>query len=207
MRQGVALVVSAPSGAGKTSLINKLLQQAPKLSYSISCTTRKIRPGETEGKDYFFLSETEFEKMRAAGQFAEWAQVHGHFYGTPLAPVRTLLQEGRDVLFDIDVQGAAQLRASLPNAAFVFILPPSMAELKKRMLARGTETAEHMARRLAAAAAELREAFWYNAMIVNDNLETAAAELWAVYTAACLAPGRNPDLLASLLEEAESCHV
>lgn len=204
MRQGIALVVSAPSGAGKSSMITRLISQYPRIGYSVSCTTRAMRPGEIDGQDYFFLSGEDFEKMRAAGQFAEWAQVHGNFYGTPLAPVQTMLAEGKDVLFDIDVQGAAQIRASLPDATFVFILPPSMAELKKRMQKRGTESAEHMAKRLGNAMNEIREAFWYNAMIVNDDLAAASEELAAVYRAATLAPGRNQDLLAQLLEEAEA---
>ncbi|WP_302608427.1 guanylate kinase, partial [uncultured Desulfovibrio sp.] len=132
-REGIALVLSAPSGTGKTTLIKRLLAEFPHFGYSVSCTTRQPRQGEEHGKDYFFLSREEFERRRAEQAFAEWAEVHGNFYGTPLAPVKEMLHQGQDVLFDIDVQGAAQLRLTLEEAAFVFILPPSMAELERRL--------------------------------------------------------------------------
>lgn len=202
MRQGIAFVISAPSGAGKSTLAKMLCQEFQRIGYSVSCTTRPMRPGEIEGKDYFFMSEADFQKMREAGEFAEWAQVHGNFYGTPLVPVKTMLAAGSDVLFDIDVQGASQLKASLPDATFVFILPPSVRELRRRLRSRGGDSEQSLQRRMADSIGEMREAFWYDAIVVNDNLDKAYSELKAVYIAATLAPGRDRDRLEKLLEEA-----
>ncbi len=200
MREGIALVLSAPSGAGKSTLCKRLRQEFPNLGFSVSCATRAPREGEVDGKDYCFVSEAEFRKMRDAGQFAEWAEVHGHFYGTPLAPVRAMLKAGADVLFDVDVRGAAQLKAVMPDAVFVFILPPDMAELRRRLAQRGTEDAAAINMRLANAARELREAFWYDAIIVNDDLDHAYRDLAAVYRAATLAASKNRRFLEKLLE-------
>lgn len=188
MRKGVALVMSAPSGAGKSTLCGMLRKEFPQCGYSVSCATRKPRPGEVEGRDYFFLSEAEFERMRQAGELAEWARVHGNLYGTPLAPVKSMLKAGEDVLFDIDVQGAARLKAALPGAVFVFILPPDLAELRRRLAARGFDDEASARLRMANAVGEMREAFWYDAVIVNDDLERAYAQLRAVYVAAALRP-------------------
>lgn len=199
MRRGIALVLSAPSGAGKTTLIRRLTAEFPGLGYSVSCTTRAPREGEVDGKDYHFLSRAAFEERRAAGQFAEWAEVHGNLYGTPLAPVEAMLGEGRDALFDIDVQGAAQLRLNLEAATFIFILPPSMEELERRLRLRGQDDEATIERRLANARRELREAAWYDALVVNDDLDSAYDRLRAAYVAATLAPARNPRLVDSLL--------
>lgn len=201
MMKGAAIVISAPSGAGKSTLCKMLREEFPDFGYSVSCTTRPMRPGETEGRDYFFISEQDFKKMRQSGGFAETAVVHGHQYGTPLAPVKTMLDAGQDLLFDIDVQGAAQLKASLPGAVFVFVLPPAMAELERRLRNRGSEADAAIRLRLANAAAEIREAFWYDAIIVNDDLQSAYAGLRAVYLAAKLAPVRNLRKLEELLDE------
>ncbi|MBD5553370.1 MAG: guanylate kinase [Desulfovibrio sp.] len=199
--KGTAIVISAPSGAGKSTLCKMLREEFPDFGYSVSCTTRPMRPGETEGRDYFFISGQDFKKMRQSGGFAETAVVHGHHYGTPLAPVKTMLDAGQDLLFDVDVQGAAQLKASLPGAVFVFVLPPAMAELERRLRNRGSEADTDIRLRLANAAAEIREAFWYDAIIVNDDLQSAYAGLRAVYLAAKLAPGRNLHKLEELLDE------
>lgn len=207
MRHGVALVLSAPSGTGKSTLCQMLRQEFPDFGYSISCTTRAMRPGEINGKDYFFLDREEFEKMRKAGEFAEWAEVHGNLYGTPLTPVTSMLKSGKNALFDIDVQGAAQLKSSLPDATFVFILPPDMGELRRRLEKRGLDNPESTTLRLKNALAEMREAFWYNALIVNDNLERAYADLRSVFLAARLAPRYNMNLLEKILEEADAFHV
>lgn len=198
-REGIALVLSAPSGTGKTTLIKRLLAEFPHFGYSISCTTRQPRQGEEHGKDYFFLSREEFERRRAEQAFAEWAEVHGNFYGTPLAPVKEMLHQGQDVLFDIDVQGAAQLRLTLEEAAFVFILPPSMAELERRLRGRGLDDEATIQRRLTNARQEMLEARWYDALVVNDALDAAYDALRAVYLAAALTPGRNPRLVEELL--------
>ena len=195
-RKGIALVISAPSGAGKTTLVQRLLREFPQFGYSISCTTRQPRQGEVDGKDYVFLSREEFELRRAQGYFAEWAEVHGNLYGTPLAPVKESLQRGQDVLFDIDVQGAAQLKLSLAEAVFIFILPPSMTELRSRAL----DDEATIERRMTNARQEMRESRWYDALVVNDNLDTAYDELRSVFVAARLAPFRSPDLPESLLD-------
>lgn len=199
MRQGIALVLSAPSGAGKTTLVHRLRAEFPDIGYSVSCTTRAPREGEADGRDYIFLSRQAFEERRAAGGFAEWAEVHGNLYGTPLAPVRDMLARGQDVLFDIDVQGAAQLKLNLDGASFIFILPPSMEELERRLRLRGQDDEAVIERRLANARRELREAAWYDALVVNDDLDAAYDRLRAAYVAATLAPARNPRLVGDLL--------
>ena len=199
MRQGIALVLSAPSGAGKTTLVRRLRAEFPAIGYSVSCTTRAPRAGEVDGRDYTFLSRPDFERRRAAGEFAEWAEVHGNLYGTPLAPVEAMLAQGRDALFDIDVQGAAQLKLNLEAATFVFILPPSLEELERRLRLRGQDDEEVIERRLANARRELREAAWYDALVVNDDLDGAYDRLRAAYLAATLAPARNPRLVDALL--------
>lgn len=198
-RQGIALVLSAPSGAGKTTLIKRLLAEFPHFGYSVSCTTRTPREGEINGKDYIFLSREDFERRRTENFFAEWAEVHGHFYGTPLQPVKTQLLQGRDMLFDIDVQGAAQLKLTLDEATFVFILPPDMEELERRLRRRGLDAEATIERRLSNARLEMCQARWYDALVVNDKLDAAYDALRAVYLAATLAPERNPQLLEKLL--------
>ena len=200
-RSGIALVVCAPSGTGKTTLTKRLIAEFPRFAFSVSCTTRAVRPGEKDGVDYEFLTREEFKRRRDAGFFAEWAEVHGNYYGTPLEATRQLLAEGRDVLFDIDVQGASQLRRSIPGARLIFILPPSKEELTRRLLERGTETEESMANRLTVAASELAQAHWFNLWIINDDLEKAWEELRAAYIAATLSPVRRPGFLSGLLKQ------
>ena len=199
-RKGIALVISAPSGAGKTTLVQRLLREFPQFGYSISCTTRQPRQGEVDGKDYVFLSREEFEERRAQGYFAEWAEVHGNLYGTPLAPVKDSLQRGQDVLFDIDVQGAAQLKLSLAEAVFIFILPPSMTELERRLRSRALDDEATIERRMANARQEMLESRWYDAWVINDDLDTAYDALRSVFVAASLAPFRSPDLPEALLD-------
>ena len=152
-----------------------------------------------DGKDYVFISREVFEQRRAEGYFAEWAEVHGNLYGTPLTPVVESLRLGQDLLFDIDVQGAAQLKLSLGEAVFVFILPPSMTELERRLRSRGLDDEKTIERRLANARQEIPEARWYDALVVNDSLDVAYDELRSVFVAASLTPGRNPDLSEAVL--------
>lgn len=201
LRPGIALVLCAPSGAGKTTLARRLVAEFPRAAFSVSCTTRAPRPGETHGKDYTFMEQEEFLALREQGYFAEWALVHGNFYGTPLQATHDMLASGRDLVFDIDVQGAAQLKKTLPQACFVFILPPAKAVLENRLRARGSETETSIAKRMANARAELSEAAWFDAWIVNDVVDEAYAELVAVYRAAGLSPTRRPDLVRTLLKE------
>ena len=198
-RSGIALVVCAPSGTGKTTLIKRLTAEFSRFSFSVSCTTRAPRPGEVDGKDYIFLTPEEFHRRREAGFFAEWAEVYGNLYGTPLESVRSLLAEGRDVLFDIDVQGAAQLRQTLPEAVLIFILPPSLEELERRLRGRGTESEESIQKRLAYATEELAQARRFHLWIVNDDLERAWQNLRAAYISAGLSAARNDRILDVLL--------
>ena len=201
VQPGIALVLCAPSGAGKTTLTKKLLAQFPSFVFSVSCTTRPPRPAERDGVDYHFLSREEFIARRDCGYFAELAEVHGNFYGTPLQASLDILTRGGDILFDIDVQGAAQLKKTMPLAYFVFILPPSRAVLEARLRGRGSETEDSIAKRMGNARAELLEAFWFDAWIVNDSAEDAYADLCAAFRAASLAPARRPDIVRNLLKE------
>ena len=200
-RIGVALVICAPSGTGKTTLVHRLTEEFPGFAYSISCTTRKPRANEQDGVDYTFISKEDFLQRKAEGFFAEWAEVHGNYYGTPLEATRTILASGRDLLFDIDVQGAAQLKKNLPGAYFVFILPPSRMELERRLSGRGTETEESLAKRLNAACGEMADANWFDAWIINDDLDAAFADLKVAYTAATLSPRCRPNLIPHLLQQ------
>lgn len=200
-RKGIALVLCAPSGAGKTTLARRITARYQRITFSVSCTTRSPREGEADGRDYHFISREEFERRRGDNYFAEWALVHNNYYGTPLAVTKAILDEGKDLLFDIDVQGAAQLKQSLPGAYFVFILPPSRAVLEERLRARGTESAETLAVRLANAARELKEAEWFDSWIINDDQEKAFQDLCSVYRAASMTPERRPGFLHNLLEQ------
>jgi guanylate kinase len=199
-RKGLAIVISAPSGAGKTTLVARLREEFPNFGYSISCTTRQPRQGEVDGEDYIFISREKFEGLKTSGYFAEWAEVYGsNLYGTPLAPVERMLGEGRDMLFDIDVQGAQQLKLSLPEAVFVFILPPDMTVLEQRLRLRGLDDEKTILSRLAHAREEIAQARWYDALVVNNDLETAYDALRAVYLAAAASPSRNPALVENIL--------
>lgn len=199
-RNGIVLVVCAPSGAGKTTLVKRLTEEFPAIGYSVSCTTRAPRPGEVDGVDYHFLSRDAFQARCEEGYFAEWAEVHGNFYGTPLSPTLEMLQRGRDVLFDIDVQGAAQLRLTLPHGVYAFILPPSMHILEERLRQRGSDDEDAIQRRMSNAVQEIREAHWFDAWIVNDDLENAYAQFRAAYVAATLLPRHRPLLLRAILD-------
>ncbi len=172
------VVVSAPSGAGKTTLCARLLQEVPNLTLSISSTTRKPRGQERDGVEYHFLTPEKFESMISRGEFAEWANVHGNYYGTSKAVIEEAFARGKSVLLDIDVQGAESLRKAFGDRCItVFIAPPSMQELEKRLRGRGTEKEETIARRMKNADEEMREAVKFNATIVNDELDRAFGEL------------------------------
>ena len=198
-RRGLMLVICAPSGTGKSTLTNRLREEFPRLAFSVSCTTRAPRDGETDGVDYHFLKREEFIARRDAGYFAEWAEVHGNFYGTPKQALTEMLEDGRDVLFDIDVQGAAQLRESMGEGCHVFLFPPSFKTLEDRLLGRGTDADEVVRRRLDNAPGEIRQAVNFDHWVVNDNLEQAYDELRAVYLAEGLRPAYRPTLPDEIL--------
>ena len=197
LRRGLPLVICAPSGAGKSTLVGRLTAEFP-MEFSISCTTRKPRGNEKDGVDYIFLDRETFIDRRGLGYFAEWAEVHGNFYGTPLKPVQDRLAQGKDMLFDIDVQGAAQLSLSLPEARFVFILPPSLDELERRLRGRGTDSEEAIRLRLANARSEIMSSHWFDAVIVIDDLDTAYDQLRSFYLASTLQPSLMPQLARTI---------
>ncbi len=190
-RRGVCLVLAAPSGAGKTSIATALLAAEPEVSLSVSATTRAPRPGEIEGVHYHFRSAEEFARMAAAGELLEWATVFGRSYGSPRAPVEAALAAGRDVLFDIDWQGFRNLRAALPgDVVGVFVLPPSLAELEARLRARGGDDEAEIARRMAAARAEMSHAGEFDHVVVNRDFRQALSAVQAVLVAARTATAR-----------------
>ena len=199
-RLGLALIITAPSGTGKSTLIKRLLAEFPDAGFSISCTTRSPRPGETDGKDYHFLTVERFLARIEAGDFAEWAKVHDNYYGTPKQGVLEMLAAGRDVVFDIDVQGAKALRGNLDLGRTVFILPPSRQDLEKRLAGRGSDSPESIAKRISNAKAEIEQADWFDHIVVNDMLEKAYDELRAVYLAERARPCHHPGLLESVLD-------
>jgi guanylate kinase len=194
-RKGILFVISAPSGAGKTSICREILALMPGLRQSISYTTRAMRPGERDGIDYYFVSREVFEGMVADGAFVEWAQVHGNCYGTARAFLEQAREEGADVLLDIDFQGARQLRDSGLDGVFIFILPPHMDELRKRLDCRNTDDEETIARRLANAVGEIAEAVNFDYLVVNDLLEEAVEKIWAIMTAEAVRTNRMIDAL------------
>jgi guanylate kinase len=183
-RRGLLLVMSSPSGAGKTTLSRRLLAADPMITMSISVTTRPPRPGEVNGKDYHFITQEEFARLRDRGELLEYAEVFGNFYGTPKRPVTEALQAGRDVLFDIDWQGTQQLGAAMEDDLVrIFILPPSAEELRERLIGRAQDSASTVAKRMAKAADEISHWPEYDYVIVNENIEQAGAEIEAILTA------------------------
>jgi guanylate kinase len=183
-RRGMLLVLSSPSGAGKTTLAKALLAADPEIRLSVSVTTRKPRPGEIEGRDYFFRDVAGFLKLRDDGQLLEWAKVFGNYYGTPRQPVEDAIASGQDVLFDIDWQGTQQVKEKLPqDLVRVFILPPSSKVLESRLKTRAQDTAEVVAQRMAEASAEISHWQEYDYVIINADLEKSGAGLIAILTA------------------------
>ncbi len=199
-RIGLPIVISAPSGTGKTSLCLRLLQTLSHVERSISHTTRSPRRGESNGRDYYFIDDTEFDLMVARDEFLEWARVFEHRYGTGLAATQDKLQRGVDVLLDIDVQGGKQIRDRLPDAVLIFVLPPSMAELRRRLNNRATDDEGTIERRLAEAKDEVRQAQDYDYLLVNDDFDQAALELRGIIRAHRLRRNRPDDLVRALLE-------
>ena len=181
--KGLLIVISAPSGTGKTTLTHMLLKAFPNMEFSVSYTTRKPRPGEVNGKDYFFVDRDTFERMIEEGDFLEWAEVYGNLYGTSKSQVLKALNEGKDVLLDIDTQGALQVKKNFPEAVLIFILPPSLKELERRLRSRGTDDEETIERRLKTARVEIERAPLYDYIVVNDVLEEAFEKLKSIVIA------------------------
>jgi guanylate kinase len=182
-RRGIIFILSAPSGAGKTTLTNGLRKRFPDIKLSVSCTTRARRPGEVNGRHYRFISQERFLAMRDRGEFAEWAEVHDFFYGTPQKAMERGLNAGQDVLLDIDVQGARKIKRLYPDAVSVFLLPPSKGELERRLKLRGTDHAAVIRRRLANAQDEIQSVIQYDYYIVNRNVAEALGVLQSIVQA------------------------
>jgi len=204
-RRGLMLVLSSPSGAGKSTIARNILENVPGFELSVSVTTRSRRPSEIAGVHYHFISQRDFEMRRDGGELLEWAQVHGNFYGTPRGPVEQALAAGRDMLFDIDWQGAEQLRQKMPeDIVSIFVLPPTMKELLSRLKRRAEDPDDVIATRLANARSEIEQWRNYDYVIVNDDLNRAYDSVRSIILAERLKSGRRPGLegfVNTLLQE------
>ena len=202
MTTGTLFIVAAPSGAGKTTLVGRLLADDPRVMHSVSYTTRSPRPGEQDGREYNFIDVQHFLGMRERGEFAEWAEVHDNFYGTSRLWIEQRLQEGCDMLLEIDWQGAQQMRRQFPEAVGIFILPPSVAELENRLRRRGADSEDVIARRVAGALGEMRHVGEFDFVIINKDLDVALDELKAAVRASRLRfsrqRARHPDVFRFL---------
>ena len=197
---GLLMVVSAPSGAGKTSICREILQRFPKIRFSVSCTTRPPRPGEINGRDYEFISDEEFRERMVRGEFVEWVENYGYLYGTSKKTMEAFLSQGYDLILDIEPRGAKAIRENYPGGIFIFILPPTFADLKSRLSIRG-ESASVMEQRLRSSLDEIREALWYHYIIFNENLEEAVNRFQAVYIAEMSRRDRWTERIEAFLKE------
>jgi len=192
-RRGVMFVLSSPSGAGKTTLTRKLLAENPDMAMSVSATTRKARPGEVDGEDYYFVSKDKFAELEEGGEFLEHAKVFDNFYGTPRGPVEAALEDSRDVVFDIDWQGAQQLtQAAADDLVKIFILPPNMRELEKRLKTRAQDSDAVIAKRMSKSEAEISHWLEYDYIIVNEDIDVAMDELRAIVASERMRRRRQP---------------
>lgn len=191
MRKGILFVLTAPSGAGKTTLLKMVMESAPRLEYSVSVTTRQPRKGEVDGKSYWFTTRAEFEKLLGNGEFLEHAAVYDNYYGTRRSAVEGAISKGKDVILDIDVRGALQIMEKDYPAVFVYIMPPSMKELERRLRGRKTDSEEVIRKRLSLAREEMGYAGRYDYVVVNDDLTTASEELKAIILSERLRVERN----------------
>lgn len=193
MQKGLLIVISGASGTGKGTVCKKLLADLPEVAYSISATTRTPRPGEVDGREYYFLSKDEFQTWIAEEKFLEYANVYGNFYGTPINKIEERLNRGEDIILEIDVQGALSVKRKCPEGVYIFLLPPSLEELKNRIEGRGTETPESLSRRLKNAVAEIKIGLQYDYVVVNDTIDNAAAQIKAILTAERCKVARNTE--------------
>jgi len=204
-KKGILFIVSAPSGAGKSTISAEVMRHDPNLRFAISHTTRDPRTGEQDEVDYNFVSRNVFSKMVEAGEFVEWAEVHGNSYGTSREMLDTLLGQGRDIIHDIDVQGAAQLRKILPEAVFIFVLPPSVKALAMRLRGRGTDADDVMAERLENARGEVESYCQYDYVILNDALDHAVENFRMIINAERLKASRvDPEGVKEIFREEEA---
>ncbi len=180
---GEIFVITAPSGTGKTTLLKSLMAEDPRLRFSISYTTRPPRSGEVDGRDYFFVSPEEFRRLREKGALVEWVEQFGYEYGTSREWVRGMVESGADLVFDLDSRGGRSLKHGFPQATLIFILPPNLEELERRLKGRGRLEPEELARRLENGRAELREVNWYDYLVINDDIPTTLASLKAIIQA------------------------
>ena len=183
MKKGLLIVISGASGTGKGTVCKELLARETGIAYSVSATSRAPREGEQDGREYYFRTREEFETMIAAGAFLEYADVYGNYYGTPLAPIEERRAAGEDILLEIDTQGALNVMERCPDGTFIFLLPPSLEELRRRITGRGTETEESLARRLAAARDEIRLGKRYRYAVLNDTVEAATDRIQTILAA------------------------
>ena len=183
MKKGLLIVISGASGTGKGTVCKELLARETDIAYSVSATSRAPREGEQDGREYYFRTREEFEQMIAAGAFLEYADVYGNYYGTPLAPIEERRAAGEDILLEIDTQGALNVMERCPDGTFIFLLPPSLEELRRRITGRGTETEESLARRLAAARDEIRLGKRYRYAVLNDTVEAATDRIQTILAA------------------------
>jgi len=192
MKKGLLIVISGASGTGKGTVCKELLARERGVAFSVSATSRAPREGEQDGREYYFRTRVEFEAMIAEGAFLEYADVYGNYYGTPLAPIEARRSAGEDILLEIDTQGALNVMERCPDGTFIFLLPPSLEELRRRITGRGTESEESLARRLAAARDEIRLGRRYRYAVLNDTVEDATARIQTILTAERLRADMNP---------------
>lgn len=188
---GLLIVLSGPSGAGKGTLCQELRKEMPHLHYSVSVTTRPPRPGEVEGVNYHYITKEKFEQMLANNEFLEWAKVYDNYYGTPKKKVMEVLERGEDIILEIDIQGAMQIKKQFPEGVFIFIVPPSLQELEKRIIKRGTDSAEVIKKRLSCVLDELSYVSEYDYIVVNDEVPKAVEKLKAIIVAEKCRPQRG----------------
>lgn len=201
--EGLLLIISGPAGVGKGTVCQVLCRENEGFYYSVSLTTRPPRPGERDGVNYHFVTEDEFMKQRNGGNLLEWAKVHRNYYGTPAHLVEQKRKEGRDVILEIDIQGARQIRQNTQTGVFVFLLPPTMQDLLQRIKSRGADSPEEIERRFAVAYQELKELEKYDYLVINDDMEAAVADLKAIVVAEKCRVWRHPHILKQLLEEGD----
>ena len=195
-RRGLMFILSSPSGAGKTTIARRLLAEDKEIRLSVSATTRPMRPGEVDGKDYHFVDQARFDQMVADGEFLEWATVFGNSYGTPKAQVKAGIKEGHDFLFDVDWQGTQQLYQKMEtDVVRVFLLPPSIDELRRRLTGRGTDSAEVIADRMARAQGEISHWDGYDYVVINDDIETCFAKVCEILAAERMRRARQTGLI------------